>query len=182
MTVVAPAFVSESEYLAWEVQQPVRHEYVDGQIFAMTGSTLRHSGIALELGARLQATLRGSPCRVTLVDMKLRVATNNAIYYPDVMVLCGALDPKAIVVDSPKFIAEILSPSTEHIDRREKLAAYRKIPALEEYLILAQDSIAAELYRRTGDTWQIFRHATGDQLELRSVDLTIALDELYASG
>ena len=126
----------------------VRHEYVGGMIYAMVGATKRHNRIAGNIYARLLAASRGGPCRVYVETVKLRVA-DDVIYYPDVMVACEPEDDP-LIERSPCLIIEVASPSTETIDRREKMLAYRKIPTLQAYLIVAQDERRIERYWRDG--------------------------------
>src|SRR5262249_31741428 len=121
------ASLTPEEYLKAECQSPLRHEYVDGQIFAMTGTTAAHNIIYGDLFAELHSHLGRGPCTVFMSDMKVRIDAANCFYYPDIMVTCQKLDGSAIFSTEPVFIAEVLSPSTEQIDRREKLLAYRQI-------------------------------------------------------
>jgi Uma2 family endonuclease len=176
--------VSEDDYLALEAASPIRHEYVGGEIYAMTGGSLRHNVIAGNLFALLRSCLRGTSCRAFVADAKLRIARSGAFYYPDVMVTC---DPRHLtigdddqVVEAPKVLIEVLSTSTEGIDRREKLIAYRGIPALEEYVLVAQDEARIEIHRRHGDIgWEIVTLTPGDPVELRSLDFVTDFPAVY---
>ena len=124
----------------------VRHEYVGGMIHAMVGATKRHNRIVGNVYAHLLAASRGGPCRVYVETVKLRAA-EDTIYYPDVMVACEPEDDP-LVEHSPCLIVEVASPPTESIDRREKMLAYRKIPTLRAYLIVAQDERRVERHWR----------------------------------
>lgn len=176
--------VSEEDYLALEARSPVRHEYVAGDVYAMTGASLRHNVIALNIAALLRAHLRGTPCRAFVADAKLRIAKAGAYYYPDVMVTC---DPRHLtvssddqVVEAPKLVIEVLSTSTEAVDRREKLIAYRGIPSLLEYVLVAQDEAKIEIHRRHGDIgWEIVTLTPGDPVELKSVELISDFPAVY---
>jgi Uma2 family endonuclease len=176
--------VSEEEYLALEARSPVRHEYVCGEVYAMTGASLRHNVIALNIAALLRAHLRGTPCRAFVSDAKLRIAKAGAYYYPDVMVTC---DPRHLtvgsndqVVEAPRVVIEVLSTSTEAVDRREKLIAYRGIPSLEEYVLVAQDEAKIEIHRRHGDIgWEIVTLTPGDPVELRSLEFASNFPAVY---
>ncbi|MEJ7813100.1 MAG: Uma2 family endonuclease [Gemmatimonadaceae bacterium] len=128
--------LSVEEYLAFEEASPVRHEYVAGEIHAMTGATPRHNQIALNIAFHLRAAARGGPCRAYIEAVKLRVG--DAIYYPDVMVDCTPAEP-ALIIESPCLVVEVTSPSTALTDRREKLVAYRGVPTLQAYLLVEQD-------------------------------------------
>ena len=174
---------SAADYLRFEFDSPIRHEYVDGEIFAMTGGSLRHNRIGGNIYACLLGHLAGSPCNVFINDVKLHVKKANAYYYPDVMVRCAPLpqaDNDTVIVD-PVVVVEVLSPSTEAIDRREKLSAYRSLPSLMEYVLVAQESRCVEIYRRRGDIgWQHLIVDDGDSVSLTSVDLELSMATIYA--
>lgn len=125
------------EYLELEETSTVRHEYVAGTIHAMVGATKRHNRIVVNTSSRLSEASRGGDCRVYSESVKLRVS-GQVVYYPDVMVACGPDDDDPLVEHTPRLIIEVTSPSTESIDRREKLLNYRKIPSLKAYLIVDQ--------------------------------------------
>lgn len=182
MRSTALAYVSPEEYLAAESASPMRSEYVNGQVFAMTGGTLRHNTIAGNVLVALRQHLKGAPCSVFMGDVKLRVAQDNAFYYPDVMVICDTTLPgDAQVVETPVLIVEVLSATTEAIDRREKLLSYRRLPSLKEYVLVAQDTCRVEIYRREGDAWRwIAIEAADREVEFASVNVTLPLAELYA--
>ena len=143
--------ISVDEYLRGEPVSDIRHEYVAGQVFAMAGAGEAHNRISLNIAFHLRAATRGTPCGVFISDMKVRVAARDAFYYPDVLLTCDPQDRETLYKESPCLIAEVLSPSTEIIDRREKLIAYRTLDALRYYLLVAQDRRRVELYRRTAD-------------------------------
>lgn len=176
--------LSEAEYFARELQSPGRNEYVAGQVYAMTGASLRHNVIALNIASLLRQHLRGSPCRTFMADAKLRIAKMQSIYYPDVLVTC---DPKHQcvgvadhVVDTPRLVVEVLSESTAGTDRREKLLAYKSLPSLLEYVLVSQDEALIEIHRRSGDIgWQIITLTPGDPVELSSVELLTDFPAIY---
>lgn len=176
--------LSEAEYLAFEETSPFRHEYVGGEAYAMSGGTLRHNRVSLNTASLLLARLAGKPCQVFMSDVKLHVACDSAYYYPDVMVTCAAQATAANesqVVSDPVLIVEVLSPSTEATDRREKLHAYRHLPSLQEYALVSQDMQQVEVYRRQGDTgWLYITFEPGDTVEFAAVGLTLPIAELYA--
>ena len=176
--------LDESEYLTLEASSPVRHEYVAGEIFAMTGASIRHNIIAGNLYTALRTHLRGTPCRALMEGVKLYLKKERSYFYPDVMVTCESrlleLDGETQLVDSPTLIIEVLSPSTEGIDRREKLRAYRTLPSLKEYALVSQDECKLELYRRRGDIgWDIITFEPGDTVELASVELQMPIADVY---
>ncbi|MBP7468771.1 MAG: Uma2 family endonuclease, partial [Thauera sp.] len=174
----------EGEYLALEARSPVRHEYIAGEIFAMTGASIRHNIIALNIATALRTHLRGTPCRALMEGVKLYLKKERSYFYPDVMVTCEPrlleLDAQAQVVDSPVLIVEVLSPSTEGIDRREKLRAYRTLPGLKEYAMVSQDECRVELHRRRSDIgWDIITFEPGDAVEFASVELQMPIADIY---
>lgn len=167
-------------YIEGELNSDTRHEYLSGEVYAMVGASDAHNILALNLATALHTHLRGGPCRPFVTDMKVRVRVgeDDYFYYPDVMVACRPDDHARYYREQPILLVEVMSESTERIDRGEKLLAYRNIPALDEYLLLAQDSVAATLYRRTTD-WGSIRLAAGDELVLASVGFRIPLATLY---
>lgn len=184
MKIASYTQISEAEYLALEAQSPVKHEYVTGSIYAMTGASLRHNVIAGNVYTLLRAHLRGSPCRTFMSDAKLRVSKLNSYYYPDVMVTC---DPRHqnvtaadTLIETPRLVVEVLSTSTEATDRREKLLAYRSLPSLLEYMLVSQNEANIEIHRRQGDIgWQIITLSPGDPVELSSVEILTDFAAVY---
>jgi Uma2 family endonuclease len=179
--------VSEEEYLRLEARSPVRHEYVSGEMFAMTGGTLRHNTIAGNLFVALKSRLRDGPCRVYMNDVRVRVEKVRSYYYPDLLVVCtkGGETPDlaAVTVDDPVLVVEVLSQGTEGTDRREKLLAYRQLPSLSEYVLVSQDEQRVEIHRRRGDIgWEKIEHSAGEAVTLRSVDLSIGMSEIDAGA
>jgi Uma2 family endonuclease len=172
--------LSVEAYLEGELQAEVRHEYLAGEVYAMTGASAAHNLIAGNLFAVLHAHLRGGPRRVFMSDMKLRLrhGREDYFYYPDLMVACRPDDNARYWREQPKLIVEVLSDSTERIDSREKLFAYQNIEALQEYVLLAQDKREATLYRRAED-WSAVRPGGEGLLELASVGLSVALEQIY---
>ena len=177
-------YVSEEAYLEFEVRSPVRHEYVAGQIYAMTGASLRHNLIAGNIFALLRTHLKASPCRVFIEGVKLRLARDNAYYYPDVMVSCEpqlqAMNGELAMIEQPAVLVEVLSASTEGVDRREKFFAYRKLASLKEYLLVSQERCEIEIFRRQGDVgWERCVFMPGDDLSIASLDFACPLAEVY---
>lgn len=175
---------SESDYLAYEAQSPVRHEYIAGEIFAMTGASIRHNVIAGNLFAELRTHLKGTSCRALIEGVKLRLRKEQSYFYPDVMVTCEdrlqELDSQQQIVEAPLVVIEILSPTTEATDRREKLRAYRTLPSLKEYLLVSQEQAQVEIYRRRGDIgWDIITYEPGDTVEIASLEIKLGMAEIY---
>lgn len=158
--------LSVEEYLALEEASQRKHEYVAGEIYAHAGATNRHNIIAGNIYASLWNAARGGSCRIYNSDTKVRAA-DDTFYYPDVMVVCGDADTgeDAVYQDAPCVVVEVTSPSTGSIDRREKLAVYKKIPSLKTYLIVSQEERRVERHWRdeSGQWWQ------AEVTELRAV-------------
>jgi Uma2 family endonuclease len=176
--------VSEDEYLRLEAQSPIKHEYVNGEMFAMTGGTLRPNVIAGNMLVALRAQLRDTPCRVFINDVRVRVEKTHSYYYPDLLVSCArgaqTMDLSAVTVDDPVLVIEVLSPTTEATDRREKLLAYRTLPSLAEYVLISQDEARVEIHRRRGNIgWERIQYSGPETVELTSVSLQIAMGAIY---
>jgi Uma2 family endonuclease len=145
----------------------------------MAGASANHNRIAGNLYARMLGNA-GRDCSPFIGDMKLRLEAGRVFYYPDVMLVCDEQDNDAYFKTAPCLIAEVLSPATESIDRREKLIAYQRLPSLREYLLIAQDRIQVEIYRRTAMRhWTLTTLGAGDTLELTCIALALPLAELY---
>ncbi len=138
------------EYLKLEESASVKHEYVAGEIHAMVGSSRRHNRIAGNIYRRLADAAEDGPCRVYMSDVKLRAA-EDVVYYPDVMVACGPEPDDPYVESEPCLVVEVASPGTETTDRREKLAAYKRLPSLRAYLIVVQERAWIERHWRGED-------------------------------
>ena len=176
--------IDESDYLSGETLSPVRHEYVDGHVYAMAGASKAHNLIAGNIFSRLRQHLRGSPCRAFVADMKVKVEASRAYYYPDVVVTCADQDiadsaPRDYLT-APALIVEVLSETTENIDRREKMRAYALLDSLQEYLLVDSRKAQAELYRKRpeGD-WEQWIMTPGETLTLTSVGLDMAVEDFY---
>ena len=179
---VESASISIEEYLAGEEHGEVRHEYIDGIVYAMAGVTLPHNEISLNLAASLRNKLRGGPCRACMSDVKLRLSlddANSIFYYPDVVVTCESRDHDSRFVTTPKAIIEVLSESTERIDRHEKFSSYTQIESLEEYVLASQDRMEVTLFRRSNE-WkpEVFRFPD-QEVELASIQFRISLRDIY---
>ena len=167
--------MSVEDYLAWEDLQEIKHEFVGGMIYAMSGGTNAHAAIAANVAGSLHAQLRGKRCRPYGADLKVRVhyPTHTRFYYPDAMVACTPAPPKSLFHDQPTVLVEVASDSTRRTDELEKRDAYQTIPTLRVYLTLEQDRAAAVVWRR------------GDQGFVREIyeglDAVIALPEIEAA-
>ncbi len=176
-----PLFLSVEDYLRFEAESQVRHDYIGGRIHAMSGTSVRHNVISVNLVTAFRTHLRGGPCQAYVADIKVRLAVNreDIFYYPDVMVACGSVRPEEHYLRDPTLIVEVLSPSTENIDRREKLLNYTLIPTLDEYVLVAQDSREITLHRRAEQWRPSVVTATTSPVEFRSIKLTVPLAQIY---
>ena len=170
-------------YLKLENASPTRHEYVGGSLHAKTSGTMRHNRISGNIAIALGNRLDGTPCQVFINDMKLHVQAADSVYYPDVFVYCGtstANDER--VVQDASLVVEVLSESTATIDRREKLAAYQKLPSLRAYWIVSQTEQRIEVYSRAPDgQWQAVAYTVGDSVPGEWLgDEAFALRMVYA--
>lgn len=173
-------YLSVEDYLADERDADVRHEYVDGQVYAMPGASDRHNRIAGNIFSRLNSHLDGTECEPFISDMKVKV-DEALYYYPDVVVTCDQPGGDRYFRTEPRLIVEVLSPTTERIDRTEKLHAYQRVESLQEYVLVAQDRMAVELHRRGADgTWTREVYAQPEeQFTLASVGLPLTLSDVY---
>ncbi|WP_311222259.1 MULTISPECIES: Uma2 family endonuclease [unclassified Acidovorax] len=174
--------LTAADYLAWEATQAERHEYLDGEVFAMAGAEDRHVTVSGNLYMALRNHLRGSPCKTYMSDMRLHVAASNAYFYPDVLVTCDAGDHASRLSKSePTLIAEVLSSSTGSYDRGAKFAHYRHIARLAEYVLVDIERRATDVYRKGEDGLWVLHPFTGDQaVQLASVALQLPASELFA--
>jgi Uma2 family endonuclease len=171
--------VTVAEYLWGERESTVRHEYVGGEVYAMAGASDRHNRIALNIASRLNDHMAGGPCEVFISDMKIRVAP-EVFYYPDVVVTCDAVGADAYFRTEPRLIVEVISPTTERIDRHEKMTAYKAVASLQEYLLVSQDEMRVEVHRRTGTEWEVSAYTGAqEQLRLESAALSVSVADIY---
>jgi Uma2 family endonuclease len=173
--------ISVEDYLAGERDGEVRHEYIAGQVYAMTGASRRHGLIVNAIAFAFTPSVRERRCQLFTNDMKVYVhhAGDDAFYYPDLIVTCAADDEEDYYLKHPCLIVEVLSESTERIDRREKLLAYTAgLPSLREYLLVAQDRRQVDLYRRTETDWLHETHTQGS-IRLDCLELDLTLDSIY---
>lgn len=168
------------EFLTWEEAQPERHEFIAGEVFAMVGARRVHGIVSGNVFAVLRSQLRGTPCRAFVEGMKLAVA-DETVFYPDVFVTCDPADLRTEqVFRAPTVIAEVLSPSTESLDRGLKFAHYRRLASLQEYLLVDPDRRTVELYRR-GPEGLFTLHEPSDagEIALASIGCMLALVEVF---
>ena len=176
-TLTAVKTLSIEQYLAQEGREDIRHEYLDGLVYAMVGGTAAHNLLAGRLYAAVLPCVGAKHCNAYISDMKVRVA--DAFYYPDVVVSCEPYDPRALFLTAPTLIVEVLSEPTEARDRFEKQRAYRGLISLEEYVLVAQDRMEVDIYRRRDDAWLLEECRTGDEIVLDSLSLRVTMARLY---
>ena len=182
MSATAPVtIVPEQDYLDAERDSDVRHEFVEGALFAMVGASRAHNTITSNLVAALHRHVSGKGCRVAASDMKVRLAGGTRYYYPDVLVSCSQLqdEPDDYVETQPVLIAEVLSSGTEPTDRREKRIAYQSLPSLIDYLLVSQNSRTVELFRREGSGWTHTLFNDADTIDLHSIDAHVSMRDVY---
>ncbi|MEE9345942.1 MAG: Uma2 family endonuclease [Methylococcales bacterium] len=168
------------DYLQGELESKIRHEFYDGQVYAMACTGEKHNIISLNIASALRQKARGTECRAFIADMKLYIPDLNRFYYPDILLACDPADNHEYYKQNPCLIIEVLSPTTESIDRREKLHAYQAIPSVKEYLLVSQETMQVELYRRDGKYWQyILLNDPTDILQLSCLDLETTMPEIY---
>lgn len=175
--------MSIEDYLAFEEASEIKHEYINGQLFAMTGASKPHNLISGNLYTMLRAHLRGSGCHAYIDSVKVLIKVLKTFYYPDVVVTCEPSSASQYYTETPKLICEVLSPSTQEIDRREKFTTYKRLNSLQEYILVHQDKHEVELYRRSRrDDWTMMKYVGSDDFELLSLPngtLLVSLDALY---
>lgn len=176
--------LTESEYLEIERAAEFKSEFFDGEVFAMSGGSPRHSLIAVNFVSELRRVLRGKPCRPYNSDLRIKVEASGLITYPDLSVVCGPLeflDEHGDTVVNPTLIIEVLSPSTEGYDRGKKFDNYRLIPSLREYVLVSQERPFIARYFKKDDGEWVLRDASGVEavLHLDSLDETVSLAEIY---
>ena len=170
--------VALEDYLSGEQDGQVRHEYVAGQEFAKTGGSVYHNRISGNFYAQIKTGLSGRPCDTFISDMKVR--TEQAFDYPDVMVVCDPADVDPYTKSKPTVIVEVTSPTTRSIDEREKRQAYLSIPSLREYIIAEQDRAEVHLLRRSEDgAWAQEECGADDLIRLKSLGIVISMQAIY---
>ncbi|HYE20646.1 MAG TPA: Uma2 family endonuclease [Tepidisphaeraceae bacterium] len=177
-----------ADYLAFEESKPTKHEFHDGEILAMSGSSPDHALITANMLAVIHGGLKGKPCRAYSSDLKIGVPPARRVLYPDASVVCGALeyhpeDPRRRIVTNPQLVAEVLSPSSASFDRVEKFALYRSIPSLREYVLVSQERPLIETFVRQADgVWIIAGAYTGMDSVARfaSIEVDVPLAEVFA--
>jgi Uma2 family endonuclease len=176
--------VSEEEYLKMEEVSETRNELIDGIVVAMSGSRYAHVAIVDNLTLEINARLRGKPCRMRSSDLKVKVELTGSYFYPDLVGLCGKPifeNPSEVTVLNPTLLIEVLSPSTERLDRGKKFLHYQQIPTLREYVLVSQVEPVVEVYARGENSEWTYRSFTGIDAvaHFASIDCAVPLAEIY---
>lgn len=176
-----PPLLTPEDYFAWEAQQLEKHEYIDGKVYAMSGSSVNHSRISVRLTALFDNHLESTHCITGNSDLKVNIAESPNYIYPDASVTCDDRDKTSTrYITYPCLIVEVLSDSTEAYDRGGKFRLYRRNPALQEYLLVGSTRIEMDLYRKTeAGQWLILNYQPGDIVELKSIDLSFPIEQVY---
>ena len=173
------------EYLALERDSETKHEYVNGESYAMAGGTPEHGRLATKLAQLVRNALAKRPCELYSSDVRVRVEATGRSTYPDLSIVCSKIVPSAEdpdAITNPIVLIEVLSPSTEMDDRGNKWAHYRRIPSLECYVLVSQGERSIETYRREGKRWIYEAFGPGEVASVAGAEVTLAVDELYASA
>jgi Uma2 family endonuclease len=171
-----PEWMSEEDYLSSELERDIKHEYIDGYIYAMAGTSKNHQRITLNISTKLGNFLAGKTCEPFASDVKIKVGSK--FFYPDVMVVCKDND-HAYYTESPVIIVEVLSKSTRKTDETIKKIAYQSIPTLKEYVLIEQDFVDVEVCRRR-EYWASSHYFLGDSVFFEAVDFSMTVEDIYA--
>ena len=180
MTALSKPSLTLIEFLAWENEQPERHEFHCGEVFAMVGGRRVHGRVVSNLVRRFSEALDGSPCQVFHEGMKVEVEVDT-VFYPDVFVTCDQADLATdMLFRAPTLVIEVLSPGTQAYDRSQKFALYRRIPALQEYILVDPDTRRVEAFRKGADgLWVLHDMSDGDTLHAASIEARVPLAEVF---
>jgi Uma2 family endonuclease len=176
--------MSPEEYLEFEHNSDIKHEYIDGEVYAMAGTTKAHNTISLNLAILLREKLKNSDCQTFMADIKVNVSNQKRFFYPDIVVTCDDNDDvNAYDVKFPKIIVEVLSESTEKFDRGKKFQYYRTIPSLQEYILVSSQEYLIECFRRTkNDLWTLQTYeGLNAILRIENLAIDAPLSEIYAT-
>jgi Uma2 family endonuclease len=174
-------FVSVADYLASEEASQIRHEYLGGLVYAMAGETRDNNQIIQNLAFALRQKLKGGPCKFYISDVRVNfhLHTDEYYYYPDIVVTCDKRDTHPRFIRHPKLIIEVLSASTERVDKREKFFAYTSVESLQEYVLVSQTVKEVTVFRR-GTTWKAEKKSGSKaRVKLASLNLSLPLGAIY---
>lgn len=174
-----------SEYVAFAETADLKHEYIDGEIVAMSGGTIAHGRLIGRVTALVGRALEGRPCVVLPAEVRVRIRAADRATYPDLFVVCNGVesdpdDDHAVV--NPTVIVEVLSSSTADSDRGDKFAAYRRLRSLREYVLVSQKERRVDVYRRDERRWNLDEYGAGETLRLESISVELVVDDVYADA
>jgi len=175
-------YMAPEDYLEWEAQQEVRHEYLNGEVYAMTGGTLPHNTIAINLTTLLKQPVRRRGCRIFMADVKVQIsAVGTPYFYPDVVVTCHPEDKQSTkYLKHPCLIVEVLSPGTEAYDRGEKFAQYRCLESLQEYVLINSEKLSVEIFRlNERHKWELTPYTADEIIQFSSIEFECPIELLY---
>ena len=176
--------LTEQDYLALERAAEYKSEFVDGEMYAMSGSSYRHSDLAGAINAEFRLQLKGRKCRVFNSDVRVRSAMGSSYFYPDLSIVCSNIqsyENSNDILTNPIVIVEVLSPSTSDYDHGKKFAHYREIPTLQDYLLVHTEDILIEQFtRQPNGNWLLSEHrGMDDELDIASVNCRLTLRSIY---
>lgn len=173
--------MTPEEYFSWEEQQMGKHEYINGEVYAMSGGSKNHSLIAVRLITLFSNHLEGSSCEVGNSDLRVNIVETKDYIYPDISISCDNRDKTTTqYITYPCLIIEVLSDSTEAYDRGGKFRLYRNNPVLQDYLLVSSTRIEVDLYHKNNlGEWIILNYQAGDIIELKSIDLRFPIEQIY---
>lgn len=173
-------YISEQQYLEDEKKREIKHEYINGEIYAMSGASRNHGILSVSIGRLLENHLDGTRCNTFISDLKVKINTkhNTSFFYPDVVVACDNEDGDDYYTENPLIIVEVLSKSTRRFDQTGKFEFYKTIPSLQEYVLIEQDFAEIEVCRRNNN-WFPKRYFLGDEITFESIGLTISVEAIY---
>ncbi|MCM0590332.1 MAG: Uma2 family endonuclease [Gloeotrichia echinulata IR180] len=174
-------YISPEAYLEAEKTSPIKHEYIQGQIYAMAGASDSHVTITANLVTLLRNHIRGSGCRLYVADMKISIQSLDIFYYPDIMVSCDQRDTNFEYFKRyPSLIIEVLSPSTEAVDRGDKFSDYQELDTLQEYVLVNQNRQRVDCFRRNYEgRWVLYSYRDNQELQLTSLNFSCPLVDVY---
>jgi Uma2 family endonuclease len=176
------AYFTPEEYLELESHSPFKHEYQRGLMYAMAGAKKSHIKITSNLHLLLASFLGDTSCDVSVADMKVKIETADCYYYPDISVTCDKVDLESNedFIIAPKLIIEVLSKSTEKFDRSEKFLNYQQLTSLEEYVLVNQNKVQVECYRKQpSGEWHYQSYGVGETVKIQSIDFSCSIEKIY---
>jgi len=169
--------ISVEDYLQGELISDIKHEYIDGYVYAMAGASTNHGRIASNVSGELRQHLKNLPRDVLIADFKVNV-NRHKFFYPDVVVICDSNNADVYYTEKPLLIVEVLSNSTQRKDRTLKRLAYQSLPSLQEYVLIEQDFVDVEVSRRSVN-WDSHHYFLSDEVYFESLDLKLLVTEIY---